>query len=38
MAKKVNLEIITPSKVFYRGDVELVIVRTLSGDEGFMAG
>ena len=38
MAKKVNLEIITPSKVFYRGDVELVIIRTLSGDEGFMAG
>ncbi len=38
MAKKINLEIITPSKVFYRGDVELVIVRTLAGDEGFMAG
>ena len=38
MARKVNLEVITPSKVFYRGDVELVIVRTLAGDEGFMAG
>lgn len=38
MARSVNLEIITPSKMFYKGDVELVIVRTLSGDEGFMYG
>ena len=36
MANSVKLEIITPSKMFYRGDVELVIVRTLEGDEGFM--
>ena len=28
----------TPSKLFYRGEVELVIVTTLTGDEGFMAG
>lgn len=34
----VKLEIITPSKRFYRGDVDLVIVTTLEGDEGFMAG
>ncbi len=34
----VKLEIITPSKLFYRGEVDLVIVTTLSGDEGFMAG
>ena len=34
----VKLEIITPSKLFYRGEVELVIVTTLTGDEGFMAG
>ena len=34
----VRLEVITPSKLFYRGDVELVIVTTLDGDEGFMAG
>ena len=36
MASSVRLEIITPSKKFYQGDVELVIVRTLEGDEGFM--
>ena len=34
----VRLEVITPSKMFYRGEVELVIVTTLDGDEGFMAG
>ena len=33
-----QLEVITPSKLFYKGDVELVIARTLTGDEGFMAG
>lgn len=38
MANSVKLEIITPSKMFYRGEVELVIVRTLEGDEGFMYG
>lgn len=38
MSKTVTLEVITPSKLFYRGQAELVIVRTLSGDEGFMAG
>lgn len=38
MANTVRLEIVTPAKHFYRGDVELVIARTLSGDEGFMAG
>lgn len=37
MAKSIQLEVITPSKLFYKGDVELVIVRTLTGDEGFMA-
>jgi F-type H+-transporting ATPase subunit epsilon len=37
MAKSVRLDIITPEKLFYRGDIELVIARTLSGDEGFMA-
>ncbi len=34
----VNLEVITPSKLFYKGNVEIVICRTLMGDEGFMAG
>lgn len=38
MAKSIHLEVITPSKLFYKGDAELVIVRTLEGDEGFMAG
>lgn len=38
MANTIKLEVITPSKVFYRGDIELVIARTLDGDEGFMAG
>jgi F-type H+-transporting ATPase subunit epsilon len=31
------LDIITPEKLFYRGEIELVIARTLTGDEGFMA-
>ncbi|MGI6721414.1 MAG: ATP synthase F1 subunit epsilon [Anaerovoracaceae bacterium] len=34
----IKVEVITPSKLFYSGDVDLVIVRTTSGDEGFMAG
>lgn len=38
MPKSMQLEVITPSKLFYKGDVELVIARTLTGDEGFMAG
>lgn len=38
MPKSMQLEVITPSKLFYKGEVELVIVRTLTGDEGFMAG
>mgnify|MGYP000853789792 CR=1 FL=1 len=38
MPKSTLLEVITPSKLFYKGEVELVIARTLMGDEGFMAG
>ena len=38
MANGFSLEIVTPEKHFYTGDVEIVIVRTLSGEEGFMAG
>jgi len=38
MPKSILLEVITPSKLFYKGEVELVIARTLTGDEGFMAG
>lgn len=36
MAKSFLLEVITPSKLFYMGEVEMVIARTLQGDEGFM--
>jgi F-type H+-transporting ATPase subunit epsilon len=37
MANSIRLQVITPSKLFYMGDVEIVIVRTNSGEEGFMA-
>ena len=37
MAKTTLLEIVTPERLFYRGEVRMVIVRTLAGDEGFMA-
>ena len=37
MPKSILLEVITPSKLFYKGEVELVIARTTSGDEGYMA-
>ena len=37
MAKSFHLEIITPSKTFYRGQCEMVIVPTPEGQEGFMA-
>ena len=36
MANTVGLEIITPSKSFFRGEVEMVIVNTLEGEEGFL--
>ena len=38
MANTIRLEVITPSRMFYRGNVELVVVRTATGEEGFMAG
>ena len=37
MANSIELEVITPEKLFYEGEVEIVIVRTLEGEEGFMA-
>jgi F-type H+-transporting ATPase subunit epsilon len=37
MAKTFKLEVITPERMFYQGDVEMVIVRTLLGYEGFLA-
>jgi len=37
MAKSFLLEIVTPEKLFYNGEVEIVIAKTLSGEQGFMA-
>lgn len=37
MANKVKLEIVTPNKKFFDGPVECVTVRTLDGQESFMA-
>ena len=37
MAKSFALKIVTPEKLFYEGEVEMVIVRATSGEEGFMA-
>jgi F-type H+-transporting ATPase subunit epsilon len=33
-----KLQIVTPERLFYEGEAELVIVRANSGYEGFMAG
>jgi F0F1-type ATP synthase epsilon subunit len=35
MAKTFKIKVITPEKMFYSGDAELVIVRTSGGDEGY---
>lgn len=37
MAKTFKIEVITPERLFYEGEVEMVIVRTTIGYEGFMA-
>jgi F-type H+-transporting ATPase subunit epsilon len=37
MPKIFDLKVITPERLFYSGKAELVIVKTISGDEGFMA-
>ncbi len=37
MAKTFKLEVITPERLFYEGEVEMVIVRTTVGYEGFLA-
>ncbi len=36
-AKGIVLEIITPDKRFYTGEVELLTIKTAEGYEGFMA-
>lgn len=38
MANCFKLEVITAAGPFFSGEIELVIVRTLLGEEGFMAG
>jgi len=37
LARTFNLEVVTPDKYFYSGEVEMVVVRTLDGDKAFMA-
>lgn len=37
MAKSFKLEVITPERMFYDGEVEMVIVPTTLGYEGFLA-
>jgi len=37
VAKSFKLEVVTPEKVFYSGEVEIVVCRTVSGEEGFLA-
>lgn len=38
MAKMFRLEVITPERVFYEGDVEMLMLKTVDGYEGYMAG
>ncbi|MEF9922935.1 MAG: F0F1 ATP synthase subunit delta [Anaerovoracaceae bacterium] len=36
-SNSILLEVITPAELFYKGQVEMLIVNTLNGQEGFMA-
>jgi len=38
MAKKIKLDIVTPEKVAYSDDVNMVIARTTAGDIGVLPG
>lgn len=38
MAEKLSLKIITPSRNMFEGKVDMVIMRTLSGDVGILYG
>ena len=38
LPKSVLLEVITPSKLFYKQKVEMVVVTTFTGEEGYMPG
>lgn len=37
MAQTFHLEIVTPERSFFEGEVEMVVVRTTQGDAAFMA-
>lgn len=36
MDKAIKFEVSTPSHLFYKGDVEMIITRTLLGEEAFL--
>lgn len=36
MASEFAIEIVTPDKVFYEGNAEMIIVRTTEGDRGIL--
>ncbi len=38
MSKTMKIEVITPEKEFFAGEVESLIVKTLEGYEGFLPG
>lgn len=38
MANKLSLKIITPSRNMFEGEVDMVIMRTMSGDVGILYG
>lgn len=38
MAAHIQMEIITPSDLFYSGEIESLVVKTTEGEEGFLAG
>lgn len=38
MAKTFSLRIVTPEKLIYDGEVEMLVVKATTGEEGFMAG
>ncbi len=38
MANKIHLRIITPTRCMFEDDVEMVIMRAVDGEIGFMAG
>lgn len=37
MAKTFRLEVITPERLFYKGEVEMVVVKAIDGYEGYLA-